>query len=105
MDKLPIEYQEFWKRWSDFDGKSDVREYWIPVLMNIVISILFSIIGLIIGGAILGSLFGLAIFVPNIAVMIRRFHDTGRSGWYWLWLFLPFIGWIIVILALIQPSK
>ena len=105
MDNLPKEYQEYWKRWSDFDGKSDVREYWIPVLINIIISLIFSLIGSLIGSTFLGSIFGLATFIPGIAILIRRFHDTGRSGWYWLWLFLPFIGWIIVLIALIQPSK
>ena len=105
MDKLPYEYQEFWKRWNDIEGQSDVREFWIPVLVNFIISILLSIIGFIIGTDFLGGLFGLAIIIPNITVMIRRFHDTGRSGWYWLWNLLPLIGWIIVIIALIQPTK
>lgn len=105
MDKLPIEYQEYWKRWNDLEGKSDLREFWIPVLVNIVISILLGIIGAIISTNLLASLFSLATLIPGITVMVRRFHDTGRSGWYWLWLLLPFIGWIIVIIALIQPSK
>ena len=105
MDKLPIEYQEFWKRWNDFDGKSSVREFWMAILINFVISIVFTIIGRVLGFDLFSGLWGLVIIVPQVAVMIRRFHDTGRSGWYWLWLLLPFIGWIIVIIALVQPSN
>lgn len=105
MDNLPIEYQDFWKRWNDFDGKSNVREFWMAFLINIVIAILIGIVARIIRLDIITSLWGLAVIVPNWAVMIRRFHDTGRSGWYWLWLLLPFIGWIIVLLALVQPSQ
>lgn len=25
-------------------------------------------------------------FLPSIYLIIRRLHDTGRSGWHWLWL-------------------
>lgn len=105
MDKLPVEYQEFWSKWNVFDGKSTVREFWMTVLINAIISIIVGIIGSIIGFKMLTSLFSLAILVPSWAVMIRRFHDTSRSGWYWLWGLIPIVGWIIVIIALVQPSK
>ena len=34
---------------------------------------------------ILSSLFYLITFFPSIAVMVRRFHDTNHTGW-WYWL-------------------
>jgi len=105
MDNLPVEYQEFWKKWNVFDGKSTVREFWMVVLINFVIGIVLGIIVTLLNLPILSTLWGLAIIIPQWAIMIRRFHDTGRSGWYWLWILLPLIGWIIVIIALIQPSK
>jgi uncharacterized membrane protein YhaH (DUF805 family) len=57
---------------------------------------------------IISSLWSLAIFLPTIAVTVRRLHDTNHSGWWW-WLqllnFLCFIGTIILILAFwIKPS-
>ena len=105
MDKLPIEYQEYLKRWNQLDGRSTVREFWIPVLVNFVVAILFGIIGAIVGTNILGSLFGLAVLIPNITVMVRRLHDTGKSGWYYWWVLLPLVGWIILLLALIKDSE
>ena len=105
MDNLPVEYQEFWKKWNVFDGKSTVREFWMVVLINFVIGIVLGIIVTLLNLPILSTLWGLAIIIPQWAIMIRRFHDTGRSGWYWLWILLPLVGWIIVIIALIQPSK
>ncbi len=105
MDNLPVEYQEFWKKWNVFDGKSTVREFWMACLINIVIGIIIGIIARLIGLGIITSLWGLAVIVPNWAVMIRRFHDTGRSGWNSLWVFLPIPGWIILIIFLIQESK
>ncbi len=43
------------------------------------------------------SLVALALFLPNLAVMVRRLHDTGRSGW-WYWIVLiPLVGAILLI--------
>ena len=44
-----------------------------------------------------GSLISLAVVLPMISVMVRRFHDIDKSGW-WYWIVLiPLIGWIIFI--------
>ncbi|MBU1020409.1 MAG: DUF805 domain-containing protein [Firmicutes bacterium] len=102
MEEFTKEYVLMWKKWNDFEGKSTVREYWMPVLIGIIISIIFGILGRF--GQSIAGLYNLAVLVPTIALFIRRMHDTGRSGWYWLWLFLPIVGWIIVLLALIQKG-
>ncbi|MBN2605172.1 MAG: DUF805 domain-containing protein [Bacilli bacterium] len=102
MEEFTKEYVSMWKRWNDFSGKSNVREYWMPVLIGIIISVIFSILGRF--GQSIAGLYNLAVLIPSIALFIRRMHDTGRSGWYWLWLLLPIVGWIIVLLALIQKG-
>lgn len=43
------------------------------------------------------ALTGLVLFIPNLAVGIRRLHDTDRSGWWYLFALVPFIGPIIVL--------
>lgn len=45
----------------------------------------------------LNSLFTLAIFLPGLAVSVRRLHDTDRSGWWVLLHFIPLVGTIILI--------
>ena len=30
------------------------------------------------------SIYNIFIFIPNIAVSVRRLHDIGKSGWYLL---------------------
>ena len=40
----------------------------------------------------LSSLFSLATFIPWLAVTVRRLHDTNRSGWWLLALFLPLVA-------------
>ena len=71
-------------------------------LVNLIIAIVVSIIGRVIHLPVLGSLYGSAVLVPGIAVGVRRLHDTGRTGWWWLISFIPVIGtiWIIVLFAL-----
>ncbi len=43
------------------------------------------------------ALVGLGLMLPQLAVMVRRLHDTGRSGW-WYWIILiPLIGAILLL--------
>ena len=43
------------------------------------------------------ALAALALLLPNLAVLVRRLHDTDRSGW-WYWIILvPLIGGILVL--------
>lgn len=71
-------------------------------LANLIISIVVTLIGRFIGFHVLGSLYGLALLLPGLAVGVRRLHDTGRSGWWWLVALIPLAGvvWLIVLLAL-----
>lgn len=48
------------------------------------------------GGGI-GALVGLALFLPSLAVAVRRLHDIGKSGWWLLISFIPVVGWIILL--------
>jgi uncharacterized membrane protein YhaH (DUF805 family) len=58
--------------------------------------------------AILGSfgipvlllgLYSLAIFIPNLAVIVRRLHDQDKSGWWFFISFVPLIGgiWLLIL--------
>ena len=104
MEEFTQEYVAMWKNWNDFDGKSNVKDFWMAVLINFIITAVLSALGGIVGFDLLGSIYGLAVIIPMIALAIRRLHDVGHSGMYLLWWFLPIIGWIILILAWIKPS-
>ena len=86
------EYKKYWVNFTNFTGRTTRKEFWIPVLFNIVISSILSSIN-----TTLGSIFALIIFIPSLAIGIRRLHDINKSGWNLLWAFLPFIGWIVLI--------
>ncbi len=104
MENLFKEYVAMWKNWSDFEGKADVRDYWMAWLINFAISILIFAIGDAINVSALSTIYSVAILVPSISIAVRRLHDTGKSGWYLLWMILPIIGWIMVIIALIKKA-
>ncbi|MBR4650979.1 MAG: DUF805 domain-containing protein [Prevotella sp.] len=62
----------------------------------------FTLLMLLIGVACL------ALFLPSLAVLARRLHDTGRSGWYILLGIIPivnFIGCIVLFIFTVMDSK
>jgi uncharacterized protein DUF805 len=36
---------------------------------------------------------------------VRRLHDTGKSGWWWWIVFVPYVGEIILVVMLVQPTQ
>tara|TARA_B100000941_G_scaffold253833_1_gene201703 strand:+ start:583 stop:966 length:384 start_codon:yes stop_codon:yes gene_type:complete len=89
----------------DFSGRSRRMEYWMFVLINSIISVfcilLDSMLGTVwsIGYGPIYIGYGLAVFIPGLAVAIRRLHDIGKSGWYYLLFIIPIIGpiWLIIL--------
>ncbi len=60
--------------------------------------------GLPIVPSILLLVFVLATILPNISVMVRRLHDTGRSGW-WYWIgIIPLVGFIILLVFFVTKG-
>jgi uncharacterized membrane protein YhaH (DUF805 family) len=45
----------------------------------------------------LGMLWAMAVFIPNLAVTIRRLHDQDKSGWFILMGLIPIVGPIIIL--------
>jgi uncharacterized membrane protein YhaH (DUF805 family) len=95
------------KKYAEFKGRAGRAEFWYFVLFNAIASIVCSIISSIIGDHknVLGNLYSLAVFVPSLAVGMRRLHDIGKSGWYTLLGLIPIIGWIWLIILFAQKSN
>ena len=91
--------------YANFKGRARRKEYWMFVLINSIISVfcilLDSMLGTVwsIGYGPIYIGYGLAVFVPGLAVAIRRLHDIGKSGWYYLLVIIPIIGpiWLIIL--------
>jgi len=74
------------------------------MIFGIVAMILDNILGIAIEGVGYGPLYGLyalAVFIPGLAVAVRRLHDVGKSGWMILVVLIPLIGaiWLLVLMV------
>jgi uncharacterized membrane protein YhaH (DUF805 family) len=94
-------------KYATFSGRAARPEYWYWVLFTVLASIIFVLIELnasVDAGQALDAIFNIATVIPSIAVAARRLHDTDRSGWWQLLLFIPVIGWILLLIWLCQPG-
>ena len=99
-------YLEVLRNYATFSGRSRRMEYWMFALINAIIGLAISSIEILAGGpGIIGVLYGLAVFIPGIAVTVRRLHDINRSGWWLLILLIPLIGAVIILIFMIFDSQ
>ena len=61
--------------------------------------------GFAVRGGPISAIYTLVALVPTLAVSARRFHDTGRSGWWILIWLVPVVGWIVAIVICAQPGQ
>ena len=118
------------RRYAEFSGRSRRMEYWMFQLFNLLVLVIP--LALIFGGmpwgamgdpaidptmvdaqpgalfwvgVVLACIWALVIFIPGIAVTVRRLHDRDMSGWWYLGFILlgaiPFVGWIASIVFLV----
>jgi uncharacterized membrane protein YhaH (DUF805 family) len=96
------------KKYGVFYGRARRKEFWYFYLLNFIIGI---IIGLLTFFPNFGKIFeiisivySLALFVPMLAVSVRRLHDINRSGFYLFLALIPLAGIIKLIIYLSQDS-
>ena len=98
-------------RYVTFSGRARRSEFWWFMLAVLVGSFVFGFLdGMLFGtgpesGGILGMIFSLAVLLPSIAVTVRRLHDTGRTGWWYLIAFIPLIGLIVLIVFTVKDGE
>lgn len=96
------------KHYFDFDGRATRQEFWMFVLFNFIAAVLVGFInGLIFGdeNMLLGNLYSLAVLLPSLGIAARRLHDIGKSAWWLLIGLIPFIGWIVLLVFYVMPTK
>jgi uncharacterized membrane protein YhaH (DUF805 family) len=101
-------YLKVINQYFDFSGRARRKEYWMFILFNALISWTLAILDLTFGTSIftiISTIYSLLIFIPSLAVLVRRLHDVGNSGWYLLLFLLPIIGWIWILVLLCMESE
>ena len=87
-------------QYATFSGRARRSEYWYFFLLNMLVSLF--------GGALLppmAGIYALAVIIPTIAVGVRRLHDIGKSGVYYLVGLIPMIGTILLIVWMCQEGQ
>lgn len=104
-------YLEAFKKYAVFQGRAGRKDYWFFVLFNIVVSMVLGYIDRLTGTFVAGTGFGilsaiytLAVIIPGIAVSVRRLHDTGRSGWWFLVTIVPILGFFVFLYFMVLDS-
>jgi len=93
-----------WKNFANFKDRTTVRGYWMAFLFNIIIAFVIGIIAGITGLMAISVIYSLAIFVPALAMLVRRLRDAGK---HWACMFvalIPLAGIIILIVFLVKAS-
>ena len=101
------------KKYAVFTGRARRKEFWmfyLFIIVGVIVAIILdNVLGITIesmryegmGYGLFTILVYLAILVPTLAVVVRRLHDIGKSGWWICIGFIPLIGsiWLIALLA------
>lgn len=125
-------YKLMFKNYAKFKGRSRRSEYWYAELANLLIVLAVFLLIVVLGGVgvmlpttygdsysdsglifmgisgiiwFLLVIYAIALIVPRLALMIRRLHDTGKSGWYLFLSLVPFVGGIIMLVFMATDSQ
>ena len=96
-------------KYVTFSGRARRSEYWFWVLAFVIASLIAGLVDSSLGTdpgrvGLVAGLLTLAAFLPNLAVTVRRLHDTSRSGWWVLIGLIPLIGTIVLLVFAAQDS-
>jgi len=120
-------WQRFWKKYVVFNGRASRSEFWFAYLWVVILGfgayLLLGILSAVAGSTannggagnalvVLTGLLGLimvagylALLLPMLSVSIRRLHDAGYPGVYYLFSFIPFVGGVLLLVFLAGESK
>jgi uncharacterized membrane protein YhaH (DUF805 family) len=102
---MPQAIKSAFTHWRTFSGRSGGAEYWWFVLFGTIAFGLASLLDHAAFGrdALFWAICSLVFLVPYSAVAVRRLHDTNRSGWWLLLVFVP-LGNLVLLVWFCMPS-
>ena len=97
-------------KYADFKGRARGKEYWMwtlyftlillfAMVLDNVLGLNFELLGQDLGYGWLYVTIGITHLIPGLGIVVRRLHDVGKSGWFYLIILIPLIGfiWILVL--------
>ncbi|MGC5004507.1 DUF805 domain-containing protein [Streptomyces sp. NBC_00353] len=99
-------YLDVLKKYTVFSGRARRQEYWMYALFNAIAAIVALVLDLVLGTfPIIIAIYYLAVLLPSLGVLVRRLHDTGRSGWWVLFAAIPLAGPITLLVFLVSEGE
>src|ERR1700712_2312634 len=95
---FPEAIQDGFNKYTDFSTRSSRSAYWWWALFAVLVLFVSEIVSIAAHTIIIYAIVALALLIPNIAVGVRRLHDTNRSGWWYLIAILPLVGGIVLLI-------
>ena len=91
----------------DFAGKANRKQFWLFVLFNFFVFFVLSIVLNFLGktGDVIYFVCQLAVLLPSLGIAARRLRDGGFSPWLLLIGLIPVLGWIVLLVLYLLPSK
>jgi uncharacterized membrane protein YhaH (DUF805 family) len=91
------------RNYARFEARARRLEFWAFTVVNAVAGLTLQMLdGLAHGRAdYLYAVYAALVFLPSLAVAVRRLHDTGRSGWWMLVALVPVVGAIVVLVLMV----
>ena len=98
-------YVSVLKNYATFSGRARRKEFWMFSLCNFIIVAAFNILTSMVSAlSVLSLIYSLAIFLPGLAVTVRRLQDINKK---WVWIFItliPLVGFIWILVLLCQEG-
>ncbi|WNV76823.1 DUF805 domain-containing protein [Geodermatophilus sp. DSM 44513] len=88
-----------------FSGRARRSEYWWFFLFSVLVSLAAAAVDAVLDTTVFGLVVALALFLPSLAVSVRRLHDIGRTGWWVLLGLVPLVGTIVLIVFACLDSE
>ena len=98
-------------KYATFSGRARRKEYWMFLLINLVVSVALALIDSLIGSVsesgmgLLSSVSSIGVLIPSLALSVRRLHDIGRTGWWVLISIIPVIGAVVLLVFMLLDSE
>ncbi|WEV73858.1 DUF805 domain-containing protein [Bifidobacterium sp. ESL0798] len=102
----PIEaVKRFFLNYVRFSGRASRSEFWWVQLFLLIFYFVLLFLDVLLfrkAAGFIDIIVGLALFIPNLSITIRRLHDSNKSGWWWLLPYgLDIAGGMIMVLSMV----
>jgi uncharacterized membrane protein YhaH (DUF805 family) len=85
-------------KYATFSGRARRSEYWwFSLAQALALFVSYGIAFIVPIGLLLAAIVLLGTFIPHLSMSIRRLHDTNRSAWWYLLIFVPIGGLLLLI--------